>query len=216
MSTGFSAPIQGSTLSATTVKLIEMYFSNTTKGPAQGAELPPGVTSPVKRVLVYGTDYTAAVSDDVDSGGKFLKITPLKPLTPSTWRHRTSATSSILTNGIQSADGQPAQPDDFYAAIKAAPADCSSFTDATQKARLPADQGAPLGRGRDRHARGHRRADLEFLDAVDWRHARVPRSHVNGQADRSRADRPDDTQSSTRRCPARPTSTSVRRSCRIT
>src|SRR3954447_15219918 len=62
MSTGFSSPIQASTLSASTVKLIEMYFSNTTKGPAQGAELPVGVASPVKRLLVYGTDYTASVS----------------------------------------------------------------------------------------------------------------------------------------------------------
>ena len=34
MSTGFSSAIEPSTLSGTTVKLIEMYFSNTTKGPA--------------------------------------------------------------------------------------------------------------------------------------------------------------------------------------
>ena len=40
----------------------------------------------------------------------------------------------ILTNGIQDTDGQPALPDDFYAAIQAAPADCSTFTDPTQKA----------------------------------------------------------------------------------
>jgi hypothetical protein len=131
MSTGFSMPIQAGTLSATSVRVVEMYFSNTTKAPAQGAELPPGVTSPVRRILTFGTDYTATVSDDVDSGGKFMRITPLKPLTPST-----GATNIgylvILTNGIQEPDGQLAQPDDFYAAIKAAPADCSNFTNATQ------------------------------------------------------------------------------------
>ena len=131
MSTGFSMPIQPGTLSATSVRVVEMYFSNTTKAPAQGAELPPGVTSPVRRILTFGTDYTATVSDDVDSGGKFARITPLKPLTPST-----GATNIgylvILTNGIQEPNGKLAQPDDFYAAIKAAPADCSNFTNATQ------------------------------------------------------------------------------------
>jgi hypothetical protein len=131
MTTGFTLPIQASTLSGTTVRLVELYLSNTTKGPAQGAELPPGVESPVRRILAYGTDYTASVSADVDSGGKFLLISPLKPLTPSS-----GATNIgylvILTTGIQALSGAVASPDDFYAAIKSAPADCSSFTDPTQ------------------------------------------------------------------------------------
>ena len=37
--------------------------------------LPVGATSPVAGVLTYGTDFTADVSPDVDSGGKFLRIT---------------------------------------------------------------------------------------------------------------------------------------------
>jgi hypothetical protein len=133
LSTSFTMPLLNTTLTGTTVRLVEMYFSNTTKAPAQGAELPAGVTSPVRRVLVFGTDYTATVSPDVDSGGKTLLITPLKPLTPST-----GATNIgylvILTNGIMEPNGKIAQPDDFYNAIKSAPADCSNFTDATQNA----------------------------------------------------------------------------------
>ena len=83
ITTGFNQPIRAESINGSTVRMIELYLSNTTKAPAQGAELPPGVASPVKRVLRFGTDYTAEVSGDVDSGGKFLKITPLKPLTPS-------------------------------------------------------------------------------------------------------------------------------------
>ena len=38
----------------------------------------------MRRILSYGTDYTVEVSGDVDSAGRILKVTPLKPLTPST------------------------------------------------------------------------------------------------------------------------------------
>jgi dienelactone hydrolase len=122
----FSMPVNGSTLSATTVRVVEMYLSNTTKGPAQGAELPPGVTSPVKRVLVPATDYSVEVSDDIDSNGEFIKITPLKPLTASTGSINMGYLV-VLTDGIQSVDGDTAAADDQYASYKSAPADCSNF-----------------------------------------------------------------------------------------
>ena len=131
ISTRFSMPLNASTLSGTTVRVVELYLSNTTKAPAQGAELPSGVASPVSRVLVAGTDYSATVSDDVDSEGRILRITPLKPLTPST-----GATNMgylvVLTNGIQSTDGKTATADDQYASYKNAPADCSNFSGAAQ------------------------------------------------------------------------------------
>ena len=102
--TSFSQSIDGSTL-AGSVRVVEVYLSNTTKFPASAAELPPGVTSPVSRVLTPGVDYVAAVSTDIDSAGKILRINPLKPLRPST-----GATNIgymvFLTNGIHDTSGQ--------------------------------------------------------------------------------------------------------------
>jgi hypothetical protein len=128
----FSSPVNESSLTPTSVVVVEMYLSNTTKGPATGApDLPPGVASPVIRVLNPGTDYTVGLSDDIDSNGRFIKITPLVPLRPST-----GATNIgylvILTDEIQDESGAAATPDDQYASYKSAPDDCSSFDPATQ------------------------------------------------------------------------------------
>lgn len=131
ISTRFSMPLNASSLSGTTVRVVELYLSNTTKAPAQGAELPPGVTSPVSRVLAAGTDYSATVSDDVDSEGRILRITPLKPLKPSTGAINMGYLV-VLTDGIQSTDGKTATADDQYASYKNAPADCSNFSGAAQ------------------------------------------------------------------------------------
>lgn len=131
LTTRFSMPLNASTLTGTTVRMVEMYLSNTTKAPAQGAELPPGVTSPVKRVLVAGTDYSATVSNAIDGDGRILQITPLKPLAPSTGAINMGY-QVILTDGIQSTDGKTAAADDQYASYKSAPADCSNFSGASQ------------------------------------------------------------------------------------
>jgi len=57
----------------------------TTKAPATNpAFLPTGATSLSPESFTYGTDFTADVSPDVDSAGKILRITPLKPLDFST------------------------------------------------------------------------------------------------------------------------------------
>ena len=133
MFTGFSQAIDGSTLTAANIRIVEMYLSNTTKAPAQGAELPAGVASPVRRVLTFGTDYSATVSTAVDSGGRYLQITPLKPLVPSTGGTNIGYLV-ILSNGIHDINGSAAQPSAFYSAIKSAPANCSTLTDATQNA----------------------------------------------------------------------------------
>jgi hypothetical protein len=127
MNTLYDAPIDGSTLSGATVHVIEMYLKNATKMPATGApELPAGATSPISRVLKYGTDFTAEVSPDYDSYGKILRITPLKPLRPSSG-YLNIGYYVLLTNGIKDTSGRPSTSDDFYAMLKAAPADCSSL-----------------------------------------------------------------------------------------
>jgi hypothetical protein len=128
MNTLYDAPIDGSTLSGATVHVIEMYLKNATKMPATGApELPPGATSPISRVLKYGTDFTAEVSPDYDSYGKILRITPLKPLRASSG-YLNIGYYVLLTSGIKDTSGRPSTSDDFYAMLKAAPADCSSLS----------------------------------------------------------------------------------------
>jgi dienelactone hydrolase len=131
-STSFNFPLDAATLTASNIRVVELYLSNTTKAPAPAAELPPGVTSPVIRVLTPGTDYAAQVSPDIDSGGKILSITPLKPLRASTGLTNIGYLF-IITNGIRDTSGNSAAPSPLYSAIKSAPADCSTFTNATQK-----------------------------------------------------------------------------------
>jgi hypothetical protein len=133
MTTGFNLPIRAESLNASSVHIVELYLSDRTLGPAQGAELPPGVASPVRRVLSFGTDFTAEVSSDVDSGGKWLKITPLKPLKPSGGAIRTGYLV-LLTDGITDLALRRARPSADYATLRAAPADCSSITDPTANA----------------------------------------------------------------------------------
>ena len=133
MITTFSQPINPLSLGGSSVRIVELYLSNSTKAPAQGAELPAGVTSPVRRVLSPGADYVSSVSTAVDSYGKILEIRPAKPLTPST------GTTNIgylvlITNGVKDVNNNAAQPSADYAAIKAAPSDCSTITNATLNA----------------------------------------------------------------------------------
>ncbi len=131
-STSFNGSIDPATVNGSTVKVVELYLSNTNKAPAPAAELPPGVTSPVSRVLVAGTDYNASVGDDIDSYGKILRVTPILPFKASHGLVNMGYLV-LVTNGVKDLKGNSAQPDAFYAAIQAAPATCSTFTDATQK-----------------------------------------------------------------------------------
>ena len=130
---GFSMPVDPASLTnSASVRMVEVYLSNTTKTPASAAELPPGVTSPVSRVLTNGVDYIATVSTDVDSDGKIVRVTPVKPLRPSKGAVNIGY-MVYLTNAIRDMNGNAVQPSDTYAALKAAPANCSNFTDATSK-----------------------------------------------------------------------------------
>ncbi|MGA7116004.1 MAG: hypothetical protein WBY12_02300, partial [Hyphomicrobium sp.] len=125
LTTSFNQPIRAESINASTVRLIEVYLSNTNKGPAQGADLPPGVPSPVRRILSYGTDYTVDVAPYVDAADKILRITPLKPLTPSTGLTNIGYIV-LVTNNLTDPMLRPAQPSEQYAAVKAA-ASCGSL-----------------------------------------------------------------------------------------
>jgi hypothetical protein len=122
ITTSFNAPIRADSIGAANIRIIKLNLDNATKAP----KVPVGGTSPVLGVLVYGTDYTTSVSNDIDSDGKILKITPLKPLTPSTGGTNIGY-MVVLTNGILDVDGRQAQPDDYYAGVKAR-ANCDGLT----------------------------------------------------------------------------------------
>lgn len=147
--TGFSMPLLPSSINGNTVKIVKVYLNPTNKAPVDvtdanqvAAYLPTGwnlAQGPVAGVLTYGTDYTAKVDPAIDSGGRILSITPLKPFQASSGPAVTGGKVFnigyiiYLTNGLTSTLGQPFSADTTYAAFKAAPADCSTIADATAK-----------------------------------------------------------------------------------
>jgi Lon protease-like protein len=90
------------------------------KMPASAAELPAGVTSPVSRVLTAGVDYQAAISTDMDSADKMIRVTPLKPLRPSQGSVNIGY-MLYLMNVVHDVDGNAVQPSGTYASYKSAP-----------------------------------------------------------------------------------------------
>jgi hypothetical protein len=123
-STSFNLSIDPQSISADTVHVIELKLNND-KSPA-------GVT----RKLVYGVDFKAEVSPDIDSYGKWLRITPLKPLKSSSGPIAGPGGPGVVdnvgylflvTSGIKNSAGLAAEPDATYAAIKGA-ANCDGFT----------------------------------------------------------------------------------------
>ncbi|HEX5638189.1 MAG TPA: hypothetical protein VFX81_00170 [Burkholderiaceae bacterium] len=145
--TSFTLPIDATSIGASSIKIVKFYMNPSLQVPANPADpaqalayLPTGATSPVAGPpLTYGTDFTAEVTQESESGGKVLRITPLKPLDFSRGPAVTGGKvlnigyTVLLTNSLKATGGQAYGPDALYAAIKSAPADCSSFTDATQK-----------------------------------------------------------------------------------
>ncbi len=200
ITTSFNAAINGSTLSGSTVVMIEMYLSNSNKGPATTpADLPPGVTSPVRRVLTFGVDYTAEVSNTVDSFGKILKITPLKPLAPSSGAHQLRLHRAV---------------DQRHPRCRAAPGaaerrlrhgqeragELQRHQQCIARAAVPMVQGTPGHRAGGRREHGQRGAELELLHAVDGRQPAHPRPDRARTGHRRAGHRPDDQAG---RCPAR-------------
>jgi hypothetical protein len=151
--TGFSLPLDGTSINGNTVKIVKVYLNPTNKAPVDvtdaaqvAAYLPAGhpiaALGPIalpSEQPVYGTDYTAGVDTAFDSGGLVLSITPLKPFDFSRGPAVTGGKILnvgyivILTNGIKATTGQAMGPDALYASFQAAPADCSTIADATQK-----------------------------------------------------------------------------------
>jgi hypothetical protein len=125
--TSFNQPIDAGSLGPASVIVLELTMSQ--------PNIPSGVVGP----LTYGVDYTASVSDDIDSYGKVLRITPLKPLKASTGPIVTGGVSNtvgylvLLTSSIRDTTGQFAAADQTYQSFKDAPADCSTFTSVTQQ-----------------------------------------------------------------------------------
>jgi hypothetical protein len=136
--TSFSLPIDPTSINGNSVKIIKLWVDPTTKAPATNPNyLPVGATSPVAGVLTYGTDFTADVSPDIDSAGKFLRIIPKKPLAASMGPAANSGGTNagkvlnvgylvVLTNGLKATDGQAFTPDTVYASVKP-PANCSTL-----------------------------------------------------------------------------------------
>jgi dienelactone hydrolase len=122
----FSAPVDAATLAAN-VRVIRATIDNVTK-----ATIPP-----VLGILQPGVDYSIGVSNDIDSGGSIVVIRPLRPLVPSTFTTN-NGYLILVTNGVTSTTGAPAEPDAEYLTVRTAaiadltggvnPPTCSSIT----------------------------------------------------------------------------------------
>ncbi|HLY51655.1 MAG TPA: hypothetical protein VKQ31_01475, partial [Steroidobacteraceae bacterium] len=132
----FGGPLNPATFTPASVIVVPVV-TDATKNMATVAVAGPPLT--------MGVDFTAALATDAGVGPTILEITPLHPLTPSTCIsggaflgaacHLGSGYLVFLTNGIQDAFGNAAQPDTAYAAIKTAlvtgGATCPTITDPT-------------------------------------------------------------------------------------
>ena len=119
ISVRFSSAIDPATLTAANVRVIRVNVDNTTKA-----------TIGVGGVLTLGTDFSATVNPDATTGGANLLITPLKPLVPSSGATNVGYLV-VLTNGIRSASGAPANADTDFETIKAALPTCTTITNST-------------------------------------------------------------------------------------
>jgi len=87
----------------------------------------------VRRGLVPGVDFSAALAPNLDAGGALLQLTPLKPLASNNdpLAARDIGYLVIVTNAVRSTTGAPAVPDTDYANIKAAQPTCAAITNPT-------------------------------------------------------------------------------------
>jgi hypothetical protein len=120
----FASPINAATLTASSVRVVEVTLSAT------------NVPTPV-RALTFGTDYTVGLATDGGVGNTIVEIRPTRPLT----RSGTGATVAnplgttyayfvYLTNGIATAAGTQVTADADYAAFKAAQPSCAAVPSA--------------------------------------------------------------------------------------
>jgi len=132
----FSTPINLTT-SAAGIKLIEVHVDPATKATIGF----PATSSPVRRVLVEGVDYTVETAPNIDAGGTLVQIVPLRPLLanndpPGATRPRDIGYLVLVTNALRAANGAAIDADLDYATIKTAAlanppnGNCASITDA--------------------------------------------------------------------------------------
>jgi hypothetical protein len=117
----FAGPIDAASLTAASVRVIQVTVDNTTKA-----------TTGVTRPLVLGTDpatadFSVGLAADLGVGSTILEIKPLKPLVPSTGATNVGYLV-LLTNGITVSGGTAATADEDYTAIKAALPTCATIT----------------------------------------------------------------------------------------
>ncbi len=101
------------TLTAENIRVIRLTLDDTTKGPL----LPPATGALLPAPLVLGTDFDASVSTELGSEGGTLIISPLRPLQASTGSQNIGYLV-LLTNGIRSTTGAPANPDNDYRLVR--------------------------------------------------------------------------------------------------
>ena len=106
--TGFTGPIQASSIDGTSVKVYQVTLSPTPAPNNQG-----GAVVAINTTLTFNVDYTAAVSS-VDSTGSTLAILPLRPLDPA------SGYYVVITSSLRSTDGNPMGASGAYAFAKGA------------------------------------------------------------------------------------------------
>jgi pimeloyl-ACP methyl ester carboxylesterase len=115
----FSAPIDATSLTASSVIVVQVTIDNTTRA-----------TTGVVRPLQLGTDYTVGLGPETGVGNTILEIRPSRPLVASTGT-TDNGYLVVLTNGIKDTSGAAVTADTDYATVKSALPTCKSISDTT-------------------------------------------------------------------------------------
>ena len=133
----FTRAVDPATLTPQTVFLLEVAISPTNKAVVGLSDttlckvaLAPaancaaiGVAATGNPFLVQGVDYSVGLAPDIDAGGQTIQLKPLRPLNSNRDNLFTPGTENgylmILTDGITDTQGNPAQPDNTFAQIRA-------------------------------------------------------------------------------------------------
>jgi len=112
----FSAPIDATSLTASSVIVVQVTIDNTTRA-----------TIGVVRPLQLGTDYSVGLGPETGVGNTILEIRPSHPLVASTGT-TDNGYLVVLTNGIKDSNGAAVTADADYATIKSALPTCKSIS----------------------------------------------------------------------------------------
>jgi pimeloyl-ACP methyl ester carboxylesterase len=134
----FTREVDPDSLTPGTVFLIEVALDPATKGVVGLSDAtlcklgaaPPEACASIgvawggqSPFLTQGVDYEIGLAPDVDTGGQTIQLKPLRPLNSNRGNLFTPGTDNgyllFLTDGITDTEGNPAEPDATYAAIRA-------------------------------------------------------------------------------------------------